>query len=119
MGEAGGVLGQAMFDLARVLLRKGRVEARKAASTGRLRLDLRQLLKDRDAMYTKLGRELRHLVEGGELDHPGLKRGVERIGELDRRIDDLKRELALAGEAEPDSDPEGATTAPESSAQSD
>lgn len=60
-------------------------------------------------MYSKLGRELRHLVEGGELDHPGLKRGVERIEELDQRIEALKKELALAGE--PVAEPSGDTPA--------
>ena len=35
----------------------------------------------------KLGREVILLVEGGELAHPGLLRGVERIREQDARIE--------------------------------
>lgn len=102
LGEAGGVFGQAVLGLARVLVRRGKEEARRAAQTGRLRLDLRQLRKDRDAMYGKLGRELRHLVEGGEITHPGVHRGLERIAELEERIRRLEGELAAAGEVEPD-----------------
>lgn len=102
LGEAGGVFGQAVLGLARVLVRRGKEEARRAAQTGRLRLDLRQLRKDRDAMYGKLGRELRHLVEGGEIAHPGVQRGLERIAELEERIRRLEGELAAAGEAEPE-----------------
>jgi hypothetical protein len=37
-------------------------------------------------MYMKIGREVRNLVEGRELVHPGLVKGVERIRELDQRI---------------------------------
>lgn len=111
LGDAGGALGSAVVGLARVLFRRGRVEARKAASIGRLRLDLRQLSRDRDAMYAKLGREARHLVEGGEIDHPGMRRGVERISELDLRIEALQAELLERGEAvaepSPDQEPSG------------
>lgn len=110
LGEAGGVFGQAVLGLARVLVRRGREEARRAAQTGRLRLDLRQLRKDRDAMYGKLGRELRHLVEGGEIAHPGVQRGLARIAELEERIRRLEGELAAAGEVEPDPTGEAAAS---------
>ena len=33
-------------------------------------------------MYAKLGREVEALVEAGEIHHPGLLRGVERIRAL-------------------------------------
>ncbi|MDP2312614.1 MAG: hypothetical protein Q8P41_06885 [Pseudomonadota bacterium] len=73
-------------DLMGKLWRRGRVEMEKAARKGRERLELRQLRSDRDRMYQKLGKEARLLLEAGELDHPGLRRGVERIRELEARL---------------------------------
>lgn len=73
-------------DLVGKLWRRGRVEMEKAARRGRERLTLRQLRSDRDRMYQKLGKEARLLLEGGELDHPGLRRGVERIRELEAKL---------------------------------
>jgi len=115
--EAGAVLGTALAGLARALLRHGGSRARRAAESGRVRLDLRQLRRDRDVMYQKLGREVIHLVEGGEVDHPGLVRGVERIRELEQRIaevdasaaaqlDDASLETPTAS-ADPGTDSEG------------
>ncbi len=92
--DVGAVLGKAVLDVARVLFRQGRTRARKAAEGGRVRLDLRQLRRDRDVMYQKLGREVVHLVDGGEVSHPGLVRGVARIRELEARIDQVEAEAA-------------------------
>jgi len=100
LGEAGALLGKAVFGLARVVLRRGRQGARRAATSGRTLLDLRQLRHDKDAMYQKLGREVRHLVEGGEVDHPGLARGVERIRELEARIAEVEAQVAAQRAAE-------------------
>ncbi len=89
-----------------VLFDRGRRELERAASTTRVRLDLRQLRKDREAMYQKLGREVRSLLEGGEIQHPGLQRGVERIAELDRKITQVESDMSLAGiPPEPEQDP--------------
>lgn len=92
-------LGDAVADLFGKILRRGRVELEKAARKGRERLTLRQLRADRDRMYQKLGKETRQLVEAGDLDHPGLRRGVERIKELEQRL--LEAEDAARGAGEP------------------
>lgn len=81
-----GPLGDAVADLLGKILRRGRVEVERAARKGRERLALRQMRGDRDRMYQKLGKEARQLLEAGELDHPGLRRGMERIRELEARI---------------------------------
>src|SRR5262245_22291225 len=81
-----GPLGEAVAELFGKIWRRGRVEVEKAARRGRERLALRQMRGDRDRMYQKLGKEARQLVEGGDLDHPGLKKGVARIAELEARI---------------------------------
>lgn len=92
-GQARGTMGVllgALFD-------RGRRELERAASTTRVRLDLRQLRKDRDTMYLKLGREARSLIEAGEIEHPGIRRGVERIAEIDKKIAQVEAEMSLAG----------------------
>ena len=100
LGDAGAMLSQAVLGLARVVFRRGREGARRAASSGRVRLDLRQLRRDRDVMYQKLGREVRHLVEGGEVEHPGLARGVQRIRDLEEQIAAVEADLAARRAAE-------------------
>jgi hypothetical protein len=104
-----GPAGDLVADVLGRVLRRGREEMGKAAKWGRERLTLRQLRSDRDRMYQKLGKEARHLLEGGEIEHPGLRRGVERITELESRI--LALEDLLRGRGvdvdEPEAPPEG------------
>lgn len=104
LSAAGGALSEAVTSVLRVLVRRGRVEAERLASRGRVRLDLRQLRRDRDVMYAKLGREARTLVEGGEIDHPGLHRGVDRIREIDVRIEEVEHLAARSAGGEPPSE---------------
>lgn len=85
------------------LWQRSRAEAGTAARWARERLTLRQLRNDRDRMYQKLGKEARHLFEGGELDHPGVGRGVERIRELEKKIEDLEDQMRAVG-LEPETD---------------
>ncbi len=80
-----------------LLARRGREELERAASQTRVRLDLRQLRRDREAMYAKVGREVRALLDGGEIQHPGLARGVDRIREIEKKIADVEAEMASAG----------------------
>ncbi len=83
-------LGDALGNVLKLVLERGQSRVESVAQDGRLRLELRQLRKDRDAMYRKLGREVRRLQEAGELTHPGVARGVERIAGLDDRIEALE-----------------------------
>ena len=113
-GEQAGSLGDALVGLVGVLFKRGRSGVERAAVQTRFRLDLRQLRRDREVMYQKLGRELRALLESGELTHAGLSRGVERIRELDRRIEEVERDASLAGvgpedpvETAPDAESDG------------
>jgi hypothetical protein len=79
-------LAEMFSDILGKLWRRSRVEVGKAVGRGRDRLTLRQLRGDRDRMYQKLGKETRHLLEANEIDHPGIRRGVERIRELEARL---------------------------------
>ena len=89
-GSAAGVLGDALGQVVRVALQRGRSEVGRAAVTGRSRLALRQLRSDRDAMLRKVGLEVLRLVEAEEVSHPGLLRAAGRIAELDAEIDDVE-----------------------------
>lgn len=95
-------------DLVGRFLTRATTEAGKAARYGRELLSLRQLRQDRDQMFVKLGKEVRQLVEAGEVSHPGLERGVARIAEFEEKI--RKAEEALRREGvDPDlATPEGA-----------
>ena len=99
------LLGDALSGLLRGVLSRSRTEVERLASDGRARLELRQLRKDRQRMYSKLGKETRALLEAGEIEHPGLARGVSRIGELDERIVTAEAAFAATGEPVP-TDPE-------------
>jgi hypothetical protein len=85
----------------RRLWRRGREEAGRAARTGKTRLELRQLQADLDHFWARLGKTAYHLVNGGELEHPALRKAMQRIDELEARIDSLRKADATAV-AEPD-----------------
>jgi len=100
LGSAAGVLGDAFGQAMRVALRRGRSEVERAATSGRHRLQLRQLKADRDAMLRKIGMEVLRLVEADEISHPGLLRSAQRVAELDAELADL--ELRRVRSAEED-----------------
>ncbi len=58
------------------VLRSG---GRRVAKQGRGRLEQYQARRDLERLYQKLGREVVRLVEAGEVDHPGLVTGAERV----------------------------------------
>lgn len=73
-------------ELLTVVGKRSKLGLEKATQQGRQGMDRRQLTKDREAMLGKLGREVLALVDGGEVTHPGLVRGAERVRELEDRI---------------------------------
>ena len=97
-----GPLGDAFAELFGKILRRGRSELERVARRGRDRLALRQLRSDRDKMYAKLGKETRSLLEAGEVEHPGLRKGLERIVELEAKLAEATSQLAAHGEREED-----------------
>jgi hypothetical protein len=94
-------IGGVIRDLLEAVSSRSRKEVARAQSQGRLSMERRQLERDRNAMLAKLGRETIALLDGGEVDHPGLRRGAARIAELDARI------LGVSGAAGPE-DPQSA-----------
>ena len=83
----------AIVDLTKGLLsairKRGKKEIVRIAHDGRKQLELRSLKKDRHKMYEKIGREVEKLIEAGDIDHPGLIRGIERIHLLDQKISQI------------------------------
>lgn len=114
MGNAGGALASVIGEIFRGAFGRARGEVDRAAHQGRALLELRQLKRDRTVMYSKLGREVRALIEGGELDHPGLQRGLGRIARLDETIEAAEARLSTMGvdpeeagaEVPPEQDPD-------------
>ena len=80
----------ALQQFLQIVLGRSKKEINKLASDGRKALELRSLKKDRMKMYEKLGREVELLIEAGEITHPGLIRGVERIHQLGLQIQELE-----------------------------
>ena len=82
-------------DLAKGLLsavrRKCTDEFQRFARDGRKQLELHSLKKDKHKMYEKIGREVERLIESGDVDHPGLRRGIERIQQLENKITQLSQ----------------------------
>lgn len=72
------------------VLQRGRRGIGRAADRGRLRIEIRQLERDRDALWRRLGKTAHHLVEAGEIDHPAIRKAMARIAELDARIGALQ-----------------------------
>jgi hypothetical protein len=91
-------LGEMFASLLGKIWRRSRVEMERAAKRGKERLVLRQLRSDRDRMYQKLGKEARNLIEGGEISHPGLARGIERIRELEAKLLEAEDAVRARGE---------------------
>lgn len=100
-----------LADLVGRFLTRATTEAGKAARYGRELLALRQLRQDREQMFVKLGKEVRQLIEAGEVSHPGLERGVARIVEFEekiRRAEEALRREGVDPESPPPDAPEGA-----------
>lgn len=91
-------LGDALVHLMGRIARKGRASLGRAAEAGRVALETRQKQKDLEHFWARLGKTAHHLVEAGEIDHPALRKAMDRI-------EMLEEELAERGLA-PDGAPE-------------
>lgn len=95
-------LQELMGDVVRRIVTRGRTEIEKAATRGRQRLEVRQLQKDRDAFYVRLGKTSYRLVESGEIDHPALRKAMKRIDELEHQLEELKKKGPMPDDAPPE-----------------
>lgn len=91
-------LTDALGAVVRRLMWIGRQELTRTARTGRVRLELRQLQADRDRFWIRLGKSAYHLVEGGEIDHPALRKAMVRIDQLEGEIAELRARLSAEAE---------------------
>jgi hypothetical protein len=82
-----GSRGALFSEAVRFVVEQARQGVERSAAEGRSRLEKRQLVRDREAMWQKLGREVCTLVAAGEVEHPGLCRGAERVQELEQKFD--------------------------------
>lgn len=81
----GPLVSEAMIELLGGVARRGRSEVGRLARRGKERLEANQARKDLDHLYQKLGRETVRLVEAGEVVHPGLVAGAERIAQHQKK----------------------------------
>jgi len=70
----------------RSVLTKGRSEVKRVGSQSKNQLSIRSLKKDRSKMYEKLGKEVEQLMLSGDIIHPGLQRGFDRLQLLHEEI---------------------------------
>jgi hypothetical protein len=84
---------------------RGKVEIGRAQEKGRHQLEVHQLKRDRRARLEKLGREVMTLVDGGEIEHPGVAGHVQHICDLEARIQQLQ-ELGASGDRQQVTGPE-------------
>ena len=71
-----------MLGALRVVLSRGKTEVRRVGSQGKHQMTVRSLKKDRSKMYEKLGKEVEQLILSGDVVHPGLQRGFDRLQQL-------------------------------------
>ncbi len=82
----GPVVSDLLVDLARRVWRRGRKEIGRAADTSRAALAQRQREADLARFWQRMGRTAYRLVEAGEIEHPALRKAMERIDELQEAI---------------------------------
>ena len=80
--------------LASLIGARGKERLELIAQQSKNKLAIRSLRKDRSKMYEKLGREVEQLCAAGEVHHPGLLRGVERIQALEKQIEEAQRQAS-------------------------
>ena len=85
-------IGGVIRELLEAVSSRSRKEVVRAQAHSRLSMQRRQLERDRNTMLSKLGRETIALLNGGEVDHPGIRRGAARIEALDAQIAALDTE---------------------------
>ena len=88
-GESQGSVIDIFRELLSFATSRGKVEIGRAQEKGRHQLAIHQLKRDRRARLEKLGREVMALVDGGEIDHPGVSLHVTHIRELEARIQQM------------------------------
>ncbi|MCB9669344.1 MAG: hypothetical protein H6736_01105 [Alphaproteobacteria bacterium] len=85
--DDGAIVAEMLGAVVRRIVRRGRVEVERAAESSRRRLELRQLRKDRDHFWMRLGKTAQQLVLAGEIDHPALRKAMERIEAIEAELD--------------------------------
>lgn len=99
--EAGTGFLQALGDGLGVLLDRSRSEIETVARTGKARYDLLQAQRDRDTLFRKLGREVYHMAEEGELDLPSLADALDKLRDAHAKISALEGPAAEEQESQP------------------
>ncbi len=68
------------------IARRGRARVRKRLGATRAHLERRQLEQDRQHFWVRLGKTAYQLANDGEIDHPAIRKAVQRIKELEQQL---------------------------------
>ncbi len=86
-------LADVLQDALRRLLGESQRRLTRAADDGRVMLRVRQVQRDRDALWIRMGKTAYHLMDEGELRHVSLHKVREKIDELDDELRQLRASL--------------------------
>ena len=79
--------GQIFRVMMRSLFSRGRQEVGRLAEGSRKQMDLLALRRDQARMHEKLGKEVAQLIAIGQVTHPGLQRGFQRLQDINQQIE--------------------------------
>ena len=82
-------VGAIVSEMLEHALNTGQHSIVRVAESGRHRLEERQLRKDLEHFWVRLGKTAFHLLEAGEIDHPALQKAATRINALERQLDEI------------------------------
>lgn len=88
--------------LASGIARRGRASARRRLGATRSRLERRQLEQDRQHFWVRLGKTAFQLAQDGEIDHPAIKKAVQRIQNLEQQLSEFPTTNTSCEVAKPD-----------------
>jgi hypothetical protein len=86
-------LADVLQDALRRLLGEGQRRLTRAADDGRVMLRVRQLQRDRDALWVRMGKTAYHLMDDGEVQHVSLDKVREKIDALDDELRHLRASM--------------------------
>ena len=96
--------GQLFRVMMRSLFSRGRLEVGRLAEGSRKQIDMLALRRDQSRMYEKLGKEVEQLIAIGQVTHPGLQRGFQRLQEINQQIESASEVDVAAAVNLPDRD---------------
>ncbi|MFT6144545.1 MAG: hypothetical protein ACJAZO_003488 [Myxococcota bacterium] len=71
------------------IVRRGRASVNKRLGATRSHLERRQLEQDRQHFWVRLGKTAYQLANDGDIDHPAIRKAVQRIKALEQQLSEM------------------------------